>query len=93
MVIIAHSVHEIYSSESVVFGIVERFLNFDNFQPELVSDVISGTADQNVSMDVCADFGDSDSRLKPSVATFSALFRTSITSYRKYVVTSYPVWL
>ena len=30
------------------------FLNFDNCQPEEVSDVISGTAEQGVGMDVCA---------------------------------------
>ena len=40
-------------------------MNFDSCQPEVVSDVISGTADQDVSMDVCANF--CDSTLKPSV--------------------------
>ena len=30
---------------------------------------------------------------KPSEVSFSALFRTSITCGRKYIVTSYPVWL
>ena len=58
---------------------------------EVVSDVISGTADQDVGMDVCANFR--DSRLKPSEASFSASFRTSITSDRKYIMTSYPVQL
>ena len=48
------------------------FLNFDNCQPEVVNDGISGMADQDVAMDVFANFG--DSRLKPSVASFSALF-------------------
>ena len=67
------------------------FLNFNNSQPEVVSDVISSRIDQDLGMDVCANFG--DSRLKPSEASFSAVFRTPITSDRKYVVTSYPVWL
>ena len=40
-------------------------------QPEVVSDVISSTAVQDVGMDVCANFG--DSRLKPSEASFSAV--------------------
>ena len=42
-------------------------------------------------MDVCANFG--DSRLKLSEASFLAIFRTFITSDRKYIVTSYPVRL
>ena len=67
-----------YSSEAVGFGIFARFLNFDNYQSEAVSDVISGTTDQNIGVDVCANFG--DSRLKPPDASFSAPFRTSITS-------------
>ena len=67
------------------------FLNFDNCQPEAGSDVISGMSDQDVGTDVCANFG--DSRLKPSDASFSALFRTSITSDRKYIVRSYRVKL
>ena len=46
--------------------------NFDNCQPEVVCDVISGMANQDVSMDVCANFG--ESRLKPSDASFSGLF-------------------
>jgi len=60
-------------------------------RPEVGSDVISGTADQDVGMDVCANFG--DSRLKPSEASFSAPFRTSVTSDRKYMVTSFLVEL
>ena len=59
-----------------------------------MSDVISGTVDRDVGVDICADFG--DSRLKASEASeasFSALFRTSITSNRKYIVMSYPVCL
>ena len=67
------------------------FFNFGNCQPEIVSDAISVTVDQDGGMGVCANFR--DSRLKPSEATFSAVFRTSITSDRKYIVTSYPVWL
>ena len=58
---------------------------------EVVSDVISGTVDQDVGMDVCANFG--DSRLKRSEMSFSALFRKSITSDRKYIVMSYPAEL
>ena len=67
------------------------FLNFDNCQPAVVSDVISGKADEDVGLDVCGNFG--DSRLKSSDASFSAVFRTSITSERKNIVTSYPVCL
>ena len=60
------TVLEIYSSEAVECGIFVRFLNFENCQPEVVHDVISGMADQDVGMDVCANFGDSG--LKPSEA-------------------------
>ena len=67
------------------------FLNFDNCQPEVVSDVISGMADQDVGMDGCANFG--DSRLQVSEASFSAPFQTSISSDRKDVVTSHMVRL
>ena len=77
--------------DSVCGGIFDRFLNFDNCQPEPVSDVISGTAEQEDGMDVYANFG--DSKLKPSEMSFSAIFRTSLTSEWKYIVTSYPVWL
>ena len=58
------------------YGTFDRYFNFDNSQPEIVSDVISGRADQDVSVDVCANFG--VSRLKPSEVSFSALCRTSI---------------
>ena len=51
------------------------FSHFYNCQPEIVSDVISGTADQDVSLDVLANFG--DSRLKASEASFSAVFGMS----------------
>ena len=89
--ILSQKVHEIYSNEAVVCSIFDRYLNFDNCQPEVVSDVISGTVDQDVGMDVCANFG--DYRLKLSDASFSAVFRTSITSDQKNTVTSYQVWL
>ena len=80
--IVAQTVLEIYSCEAVGCGIFDRFLKFDNCQPEVFSDVISGRADQDVGTDVCAFFG--YSRLKPSEASFSALLRTSITSDRNY---------
>ena len=48
MVTLTQMVHEIYSSKAVGFGIFAHFLNFDNCQLEVVSDVISGTADQDV---------------------------------------------
>ena len=35
------------------------FLNSDNYQPEVVSDVISGTVVHDVSADVGDNFGDS----------------------------------
>ena len=56
-------------------------LNFDNRQPEVVSDVISGMSVKDVGMDACGNFG--DSRLKLSEASFLAGFLTSITSDRK----------
>ena len=84
--ILAQIVHDIYSSEAVVCGIFDRFLDVDNCQLEVVSDVISGAVDQDGGMDVYANFG--DSRLKPSEASSSAVFRTSITSDRKYTVIS-----
>ena len=46
--------------------------NYDYCQPEVVSDVISSVADQDVGIDVSANFG--DSTLKPPEASFSALF-------------------
>ena len=45
-------------------GIFYWYLNLDNCQPEVGSDVISGMADQDVGMGICANFG--DSKLKPS---------------------------
>ena len=82
VVILAQTVHEIYTiakPSETAFSTV--FKNFDDSQPEVVSDVISGKAVQDVCVDVCANFG--DSRLKPSAASSSAVFRTSITSDRK----------
>ena len=89
--ILAQTVLKIYSSEVVGCGIFDSFFNFYNCQLVVVSDVISGMAFQDVVMDVRANFG--DSRLKPSDASFSAPFQTSITSDRKRTVTSCPVWL
>ena len=89
--ILSRTVHEIYNGEAVVCSIFYHFLNFDNCQPEVVSDVISGMVDHDVGMDVCANFG--NSRLKLSEAPFSAIFRMSITSDRKYMVMSYLVRL
>ena len=63
----------------------DRLLNLDNCQPEVVSEVISGMADQDVGMDLCTNLA--DSRLKPSDVSFPALFRTSITSDRKHILT------
>ena len=48
------------------------FFYFDNYQPEAVSDVMSGMVDQDVGLDVCTNFGDSS--LKPLEASFSALY-------------------
>ena len=76
--ILAQTVHEIYSSEADGFGNFVRYLTFDNCQLQVVGDVISSTADQDVGMDVYASFG--DSRLKPSEVPFSALFRSLIIS-------------
>ena len=53
------------------------FWDFDNCQSEVVNDVMSGTSVQDVGVDAGAYFG--DSRFKPSEASFSADFRTSIT--------------
>ena len=78
--ILAQTILEVYNSEAVDGGIFDRFV-FDNFQPEIVSEVISGMAVQFVGTDVCVSF--CDSRLKPSEASFSAVFRTTITSDRK----------
>ena len=72
MVILPQTVQEICSREAVDAPFSAVFLHFGNYQPEVVSDVISGTIDQDVSVDVWANCG--DSRLKPSEASFSAPF-------------------
>ena len=56
LVNLAQMVHEINISEAVVSGIFDRFLNFDNCQPEVVSDVISGMVDQDVCVDCSYQF-------------------------------------
>ena len=73
---IAQTIRELCSSKAVGCGIFDLFLNFYRCQPEVVSNVISAMADQDVGKDVCANFG--GSRLKPSEAPFSALFQTSV---------------
>ena len=50
----------------------QPFLNFDNCQPEVVSDVISGIADQDVGMYVWANLGNSG--LKPRRRHFRPFF-------------------
>ena len=52
LVILPQTVQDIYSSEAVRYSIFDRFWNFDNCKPELVSDVISGMDDQDVGADV-----------------------------------------
>ena len=89
--ILVQTAYEIYSREAIECGIFDCFLKFDNCQPEVVSDVISGKVDQDVDMDVCANFG--DSRLKPSEASLSVLFRRSIAIDRNYIVMLYPLWM
>ena len=67
--ILAQTVHQIYSGEAVGCGIFDRFFNTSIIvKPEVVSDVISGMVNQEVGMDVCANFG--DCMLKPSEASF-----------------------
>ena len=61
----AQTVLESYSSDAVGCGIFDRFFNFDNCRPEVVSDAISGMADQDVGMDTSTNFG--DSRLKCNI--------------------------
>ena len=78
--ILTQRVLEIYSSEAVGCGIFASFLNYDNCQPQVVSDVISGMVDRDVGLDVCANFG--DSRLKLSAASFSA---SNVDNFRQEV--------
>ena len=60
-VILSQTVHEIYRGEAVVYGIFDRYLNFDNCQPELVSDVISGAVVDPTGVKIRVKFGDSRS--------------------------------
>ena len=57
--ILALTILEIYSSEAVEFSIFDRLLNFDNCQPEVVSDVISGVVVDSTGVKVRVKFGDS----------------------------------
>ena len=60
------------SRDAVVCGILDHFLNFDNCQLEVVSDVISGMVDQDGGKDVYANFG--DSRRKPCAGVIFGRF-------------------
>ena len=57
LLILAQTLHEIYSSAAVGCGIFDLFFNFDNCQPEVVSDVLSGTVEQDVGMDILVILG------------------------------------
>ena len=57
--ILPQTVYEIYSSKVVVCGIFDSFLNFDNCQPETVSDVISGVVVNPTGVKVHVKLGDS----------------------------------
>ena len=59
--ILAQTLHEIYSSGAVRCCNFARFLNFDNYQPEVVSDVISGAVVDPMGLKFRAKFGDSQS--------------------------------
>ena len=59
--ILSQTVHEIYSGEAVVCGIFHRFLNFDNCQPEVVSNVISSVVLEPTGIKVRVKFDDSRS--------------------------------
>ena len=64
---------DIHQQSRRICGIFDRFfVNFDNCQLEVVSDVISVMVDQEVGMDVFVNFG--DSMLKPSDASFWPFF-------------------
>ena len=66
---LAHTVH---SNIAVGCDIFLPYLKFDNCQPEIGSDVVSRMVEQDVGMDVFANFGDSG--LKPSVRHFRPFF-------------------
>ena len=70
--ILARTVSRYTAAKPSDAGFRLLFWNFDNCQPEVVSDVVSGMVDQDVGINVCVNFG--DSRLKPSDASFSARF-------------------
>ena len=59
--ILVQTVHETYSSEAVGCGIFARYLNFDNCQPDLVSDVISDVVEDQTGVKVGVKFVDSRS--------------------------------
>ena len=59
--ILARTVLEIYNSVSVACGTFDRSLNFDNCQPEVDSDVISGVAVDPRSVKIHVKVGDSRS--------------------------------
>ena len=60
--LLSQTVHEIYSGEAVACSIFDRFLNVDNFRPEVYSDVISGVVvDPTGVKKVGVKFGDSKS--------------------------------
>ena len=59
--ILAQTVHEIYSSEAVGCVIFGPYSNVDNFRPEVRSDVISGGVVDPTSLKVRVKYGDSGS--------------------------------
>ena len=60
-----------------------------SFRPEVVSDVISGTVDQDVGMDVRANFG--NSRLKLLGASFSGTTNDLQLSSSSSLLTTLPI--
>ena len=66
-----------------IMWVVDDLVNFDNCQLEVVGDVISGTVDQDVGMNVYANF--CGSRLKPSEASFSALLLSNVDNFLQEV--------
>ena len=61
------TVHDIYSSEAVGCSIFACYFNFDNCQPEVVSDVISGMVVEPTCVKVVVKFGDSRSNCSPDI--------------------------
>ena len=72
LVILAQTAHEIHSSPPSDAGFSNRSLNLHDCQQEEVSDVIAGVVDQDVGVNVCANFV--DSRLKPTGRHFRPFF-------------------